>query len=277
MKTHLIGMAAAALLMSPVVAPPAVGVWSGAPQAHVAASEAKSRLKVKIQGVDRGSVKISGRGVVRKVQNTRTLVLRPGTYQVRAKQVRSGGSNYAPAQATIVVRTRGGHMSVVSVYYGRVETSSRGGVLPSPAPDGVLGEVFTLVNQARGRGAKCGSTTMPAVPAVSYDDQLARAAQGHAQDMAANDYFDHVSLDGRTFVDRIEATAYTGDPGGENIASGFQTAQDVVQAWLDSPGHCANMMDRDFGDMGLGLASRNDGRYAQPVTYWVQNFGYARG
>lgn len=275
MKRCLIGMVAAALLASPVMALPAAGVAEAAPKARVAA-ESKSRLQVRIEGVDRGSVRVSGRGTVRKVQTTRTLVLRPGTYQVRAKQVRSGENTYSPADATIVVRTRGGRTSVVSVFYAQVEKRSRAGVLPSPAPTGVLGEVFALVNQARARGAKCGASNLPPAPAVDYDDQLARAAQGHAQDMADNDFFDHVSLDGRTFVDRIEATGYKGDPGGENIASGFQSAQEVVQAWLDSPGHCANMMDRDFGDIGLGLASRSDARYAQPVTYWVQNFGYKR-
>jgi uncharacterized protein YkwD len=139
----------------------------------------------------------------------------------------------------------------------------------------MLGEAFTLINRARSEARQCGTEAMPAVDPVVYDDQLARAAQAHADDMNANNYFEHDSLDGRTFSDRIAETRYSGLPAGENIAMGFQNASEVVTGWLNSPGHCMNIMDSEFDEMGFGFASHIDARYSIPVTYWVQDFGFA--
>jgi uncharacterized protein YkwD len=94
--------------------------------------------------------------------------------------------------------------------------------------------------------------------------------------MAEKNYFEHTSLDGRSFVDRIRATDYSGSAAGENIASGFRTAQDTLQGWLKSPGHCVNLMDPDFDHMGLGFAERMEPKYTLSITYWVQDFGYDR-
>ncbi len=100
-------------------------------------------------------------------------------------------------------------------------------------------------------------------PALRADDQLARAATLHAQDMVDQGYFSHTSLDGRTFGDRVTAQGYA-RPGGENIAAGQQTAQAVVDAWMASEGHRANILNCDFTAMGLGRAGNT----------WVQVFGY---
>ncbi|TGJ96513.1 RNA polymerase, partial [Actinotalea fermentans ATCC 43279 = JCM 9966 = DSM 3133] len=100
-------------------------------------------------------------------------------------------------------------------------------------------------------------------PALRADDQLGRAATLHAQDMVAQGYFSHTSLDGRTFGDRVTAQGYA-RPGGENIAAGQKTAQAVVDAWMASEGHRANILNCDFTTMGLGRAGNT----------WVQVFGY---
>lgn len=99
---------------------------------------------------------------------------------------------------------------------------------------------------------------------LGTDDRLAAAAQGHAEDMAAQGYFDHVSRDGRRFDDRISAEGHPA-PGGENIARGQRSAAEVVQAWMDSPGHRRNILDCDFATVGVGHAPDGD--------HWVQNFG----
>ena len=80
----------------------------------------------------------------------------------------------------------------------------------------MIGTMFALVNQARAQTQKCGSKTMPAVGPVDYSDEIAKAAQAHAQDMADKTYFSHDSLDGRAFDQRIAATKYRGSPGGEH-------------------------------------------------------------
>lgn len=140
--------------------------------------------------------------------------------------------------------------------------------------DPSLVKVFRLVNKARAKPQMCGSRLRKPVDPVRYDEDLAVASQSHAQDMADGDYFSHDSADGRTFTRRIKASQYAGSPAGENIAMGQQTAKEVVRAWLTSPPHCRNLMNRRFDAVGLGLAARVDPRYSEPVTYWVQDFGY---
>jgi uncharacterized protein YkwD len=117
-------------------------------------------------------------------------------------------------------------------------------------------QVLSLVNGYRGQYG-CGP--------VSMDSRLNRAAQGHSDDMSANGYFSHTSLDGRTFVDRAEDAGYP-SPGAENIARGQTPAQQVMSAWMNSSGHRANILNCSMRTMGLGLATRG--------YYWTQMFGY---
>ncbi len=100
---------------------------------------------------------------------------------------------------------------------------------------------------------------------VTLDARLTEAGQKHSEDMSANDYFSHTSQDGRSFVDRAKAEGYA-SPGAENIAAGQRTPEQVMRAWMDSPGHRANILNCDLKKMGLGLET--DG------YYWTQVFGY---
>jgi uncharacterized protein YkwD len=128
---------------------------------------------------------------------------------------------------------------------------------PAPPPPSAPGDqVVALVNAARAQ-AGCG--------ALRSDPRLAAAAQGHSDDMAAQDYFSHTSLDGRTFADRVRAAGYA-SPGGENIAQGQRSAQAVHDAWMNSEGHRANILNCGFTAIGVGL-------HAGTWT-WTQNFGY---
>ena len=126
---------------------------------------------------------------------------------------------------------------------------------PSPPPS-ETDQVVALVNAARA-DAGCG--------ALTADARLAAAAQAHSDDMAAQGYFSHTSLDGRTFVDRVRAAGYP-NPGGENIAQGQRGAQAVHDAWMNSEGHRQNILNCDFTTIGVGL-------HAASWT-WTQNFGY---
>lgn len=105
-------------------------------------------------------------------------------------------------------------------------------------------------------------------PALAADDRLAEAARAHSADMAARNYFDHVSQDGRSFVDRVKAAGYP-SPGAENIAAGQRTAEAVVKGWMDSPGHRANILNCKLKALGVGMA--RGGSYG---IYWTQNFGW---
>lgn len=124
------------------------------------------------------------------------------------------------------------------------------------------------INQARARGCNCGGTYMPPAPPLVWNEQLEVSAVRHADDMSANSYFSHTSRDGRTMQDRIRMAGYTYNgfksyEVGENIAEGPQTITDVMDGWLKSPGHCKNLMNPGFKEIGIGY---NNG-------YWVQDFG----
>jgi len=123
--------------------------------------------------------------------------------------------------------------------------------------------LLQLVNDIRKKGCTCGATVMPAVSAVIWNDQLAKAAYDHSVDMNTQDYFSHTGLDGSSPGQRITAAGYSWTSYGENIAEGYSTEQIVMNAWLGSEGHCKNIMNVGFKDMGVG----RDG------NYWTQDFG----
>lgn len=123
--------------------------------------------------------------------------------------------------------------------------------------------LLQLVNDVRTKGCTCGTTAMPAVAQLVWNDQLAKAGYDHSVDMKTNNYFSHTGLNGSTVGQRITAAGYIWKFAGENIANGFANEQDVMNGWLSSEGHCKNIMDTRFKDIGVG----HDG------SYWTQEFG----
>jgi len=97
------------------------------------------------------------------------------------------------------------------------------------------------------------------------EQHLELAAQQHSDDMSAHDYFSHTSLDGRTFDRRVADAGYRGPDLGENIASGFPSADAVEAAWMNSSGHRGNILDCLFTDVGIG--------YTEAGGYWTVDFG----
>ncbi|MBV9695878.1 MAG: CAP domain-containing protein [Gammaproteobacteria bacterium] len=128
-------------------------------------------------------------------------------------------------------------------------------------------QALELINAARARGARCGRRDFAPAPPLTLSLTLGSVARGHALDMARHDYFEHEDPAGRSPADRVRAAGYAERLVGENIAYGPRTVADVVQGWLDSPGHCENIMDRRFAEMGLGYAA---GAGARRGLYWVQ-------
>lgn len=126
---------------------------------------------------------------------------------------------------------------------------------------------LALVNAARARGARCGERWFPPAPPVRPSSTLDLVALGHADDMARHGYFEHRDLSGKSPADRVRAAGYREMLVGENIAYGVQSADEAVRGWLDSPGHCENIMNPRFAEMGLGFAA---GRPPKRGLYWVQ-------
>jgi uncharacterized protein YkwD len=123
--------------------------------------------------------------------------------------------------------------------------------------------MLQLINDARTKGCTCGSTVMPPVAAVTWNDQLAKAAYDHSKDMKDNGYFSHTGKNGSSPGDRIKAAGYMWKTYGENIANGYSTEQQVMTAWLASEGHCKNIMNASFKEFGAGKEG----------SYWTQVFG----
>jgi uncharacterized protein YkwD len=136
----------------------------------------------------------------------------------------------------------------------------------------VRARVVELVNAARGESRRCGRDRFAAVPPLSVSRPLNDAAAAHARDMARKRFFDHRGADGSQPKDRVLRAGYQPRLTGENIALGPESAEEVVAGWLASPGHCANIMDVRFQDIGVGLAT---GRKRGQI-YWVQTFGAPR-
>lgn len=136
----------------------------------------------------------------------------------------------------------------------------------------IRSRVVVLVNEARSQARRCGSERFAAAPPLRISSELTDAAEAHASDMARRKFFEHRGSDGSEPKDRVKRAGYRSKLTGENIALGPQSAEEVVAGWLESPGHCANIMEPRFQDIGIGLATgRKRGQ-----TYWVQEFGAPR-
>ena len=142
---------------------------------------------------------------------------------------------------------------------------------PAAAPAGRAPELavraLELVNEARAHGTRCGAKSFAPAPPLNFSGTLATVALGHASDMAAHGYFEHQDLTGHSPADRVRAVGYKEKLVGENIAYGPESLDEVMRGWLDSPGHCENIMDPRFAEMGLALAA---GQGARHGLYWVQ-------
>ncbi|WP_329167819.1 CAP domain-containing protein [Streptomyces sp. NBC_01267] len=118
--------------------------------------------------------------------------------------------------------------------------------------------VLSLVNQQR---AQAGCRP------VQADGDLAALAGAFSDDMAARGFFDHTDPDGATPWDRADKAGVTG-LGGENIAKGQSDATAVMNAWMNSPGHRANILNCDFKTLGVGVHFGSGG------PWWTQDFGF---
>jgi uncharacterized protein YkwD len=96
---------------------------------------------------------------------------------------------------------------------------------------------------------------------------LTEVAWRRSQAMAAEDRFDHVARDGSTPAERVGRAGYAAQLVGENIAAGVPTAREVVAGWLASEGHCRNIMEPRFSEMGVSFAVA--ARSAAGI-YWTQ-------
>jgi len=98
------------------------------------------------------------------------------------------------------------------------------------------------------------------------NSQLNQAATNHANDMTTNNFFSHTGSDGSNVGTRVTRTGYNWSTVGENIASGYRSAQEVHDGWMNSSGHRANILNSNYTQIGI----------ARSGNIWVQVFGRSR-
>jgi uncharacterized protein YkwD len=138
----------------------------------------------------------------------------------------------------------------------------------------VRGAVLCLINRKRAENGDAPLKTNP---------QLEQAAEGHCEELIADDYFAHVSPSGETPVDRIRDTGYIPSPSdgyviGENLAWGtyqLSTPAAIVAAWIASPGHLANILETQYTETGIGITPAVPSSLAAgaPGATYAQEFG----
>jgi uncharacterized protein YkwD len=125
------------------------------------------------------------------------------------------------------------------------------------APDSsITGQVIALVNDER---------TQAGCQPLADESHLTKAAQDYSDDMAARNFFAHTNPEGVTFDQRIKTAGYS-KPGAENIAKGQTSAAQVMDSWMNSEGHRANILNCSLTKIGVG--------FTKAGNYWVQDFGY---
>jgi uncharacterized protein YkwD len=200
----------------------------------------------------------------------------------RSLIIRISGGGGTQAVASLVTREYCAHLLEaayveIGVYQqlGETRIILAAPFLPPPAQaaPAVAVRVLQLVNHARERARTCGTSRFAATQPLTLNETLSRAALAHAADMAQYSHFSHEGRDGSSPAVRITRAGYAWKAVGENIAAGQTTPESVVEGWLKSPQHCANVMAPQFREMGIAYYVN---RTSQAGIYWVQLFGAQR-
>jgi uncharacterized protein YkwD len=159
--------------------------------------------------------------------------------------------------------------AVLSTPCQNTELTPEAGNLPL-----VRAAVLCLINRKRAENDESPLVLNP---------ELEQAAEGHCEELIADDYFAHVSPSGETPVDRIRAAGYIPNSSvgyviGENLAWGtyqLSTPQSIASAWFASPGHLANILEAQYRDTGIGVTPAVPSSLAPgaPGATYAQEFG----
>lgn len=133
--------------------------------------------------------------------------------------------------------------------------------------------MLALINEARAEVRNCGNEEFEATNPVMWSQELEAAAQAHSEDMAMHNFFSHTGSDGSAISDRVTDAGYTWSTVGENIAAGRRTANETISDWLESPGHCRNLMNPDFTEVAVACVQNENSDYQR---YWTNTLGSPR-
>ncbi len=126
-------------------------------------------------------------------------------------------------------------------------------------------DILRQVNAIRAAGATCGSQRHEPAPPLEWNDILQRAALLHTRDMVARGTLSHTGADDSDIGQRMSREGYNWSNAGENIAAGQRSTAEAIQSWLRSPGHCSNMMNQRFTEIGVSSVA-SGGSYSMYHT-----------
>jgi uncharacterized protein YkwD len=181
----------------------------------------------------------------------------------------------SPSAASASARSLARSAHVSAVRARAASSCANTGLTPRPDNLGLIrAAVLCLIDQEREAHGES---------ALTPNAKLARAAQGHSEDMASEDYFSHVAPNGESPLARMRAAGYIyssriGYAVGENIAWGtlwLASPQSIVGAWMASPGHRANILDSSFRETGVGVSPHpvSSLAHGQSGAIYTQDFG----
>ena len=133
--------------------------------------------------------------------------------------------------------------------------------------------LLNRVNEARSQPRQCGDQNFDAAEPLSWNCKLTDAARAHSEDMVKLEFFSHTGPEGREIGERVSQRNYSWSAVGENIAAGQNSVDQVVDGWLSSPGHCANIMRAEFTEMGAARIEAPGSKYS---PLWTQVFARQR-
>jgi uncharacterized protein YkwD len=133
--------------------------------------------------------------------------------------------------------------------------------------------MLTQLNIARSQGRMCGNENYPVANPVSWSCALESVALEHSRDMGDINFFSHTGSNGLEVSHRVTNAGYVWNAVGENIAAGQRTLAAVMDGWLDSPGHCSNIMSPAYTEFGAGVYFVDGSIYP---LYWTQVFARPR-
>jgi uncharacterized protein YkwD len=182
--------------------------------------------------------------------------LQGGTYYIRVYQGIGGGdSNYNLSLSAPVTPVSSTPITPMSA-------------TPQSSGNSFIDKVVQLTNNYR---------TQNGLAPLQINLTLNNVAQSHSEDMALRDYFSHKGSNGSSASDRVLNAGYNYSYVGENIAAGYTTPEAVVQGWINSPGHRANILNANFKEIGIGYYYlANDTGSVNYKSYWTQEFGTPR-
>jgi uncharacterized protein YkwD len=177
-----------------------------------------------------------------------------------ARQVESTAASLTNAATTAVASAAN------TIATSSPTVSGSGAVGTTVTSKDFIDKAIALVNAGRSVARKCGTTDYPAVGALKWQSQTEQAALTQVQYLQQNNLFTHDGAGGSTVGSRLTATGYVWQSVGENIAAGFPDLETTVKGWFDSEGHCINLMNAAYTDLGIaGVLGNSTNTYK---TYW---------